>query len=396
MTERPYDIVLFGATGFTGILVAEYLARAAQQEAFSWAIAGRSAEKLADVLRAVHCIDPSARPGIITADIADEASLLAMAASARVLITTVGPYLRYGEGALRACIEAGTHYVDLTGEPEFVDRSRAAWHDTARARGLRIIHCCGFDSIPHDLGALYAVDALRARVGEDAFRTADITVRGFVEASGSFSGGTWNSAIEQFSRAREYWSEHRKMPVKKSAAGRVRALPMKLHYDRALHRWACPLPTIDPQVVRQSARVRGDYGHSFSYGHFLLADHLLPVLAGIAGIGAVFALSQFKPTADLLRRVRPGGEGPTAEKRAESWFRVLFVAQAGQQEVTCEVSGGDPGYDETAKMLAESALCLALDADLPAHTGVVTPAAGMGHALIHRLQRAGMTFAVVR
>ena len=122
----------------------------------------------------------------------------------------------------------------------------------------------------------------------------------------------------------------------------------------------------------------------------------MPVLAGIAGVGAVFALAQFKPTADLLRRVRPGGEGPTAEKRAESWFNVLFIAQAGNHEVTCEVAGGDPGYEETAKMLAESALCLALDADLPAHTGVVTPAAGMGQALISRLQRAGMRFSVVR
>lgn len=396
MRERPYDIVLFGATGFTGTLVAEYLARAAGSESFRWAIAGRSREKLDDVLRVVADAAPGAAPGLIIADTDDAASLAAMAASARVLITTVGPYLRYGEGALRACVEAGTHYVDLTGEPEFVDRSRAAWHDTARARGLRIIHCCGFDSIPHDLGALYTLDALRAHMGEEEFRKADISMRGFVEASGTFSGGTWNSAIEQFSRARQYLEAHRQVRTGSAAAGKVRALPMRLHYDRILQRWACPLPTIDPQVVRQSARLRGDYGHAFAYGHFLLADHLLPVLAGIAGIGAVFALAQFKPTADLLRKVRQGGEGPSPEKRAESWFRVLFIAHAGNHEVTCEVSGGDPGYEETAKMLAESALCLALDADLPPHTGVVTPAAGMGHALIRRLDRAGMRFATVR
>lgn len=396
MRERPYDIVLFGATGFTGTLVATCLARAARRESFRWALAGRSADKLEATLAAVRQAEPGADPGILLADVDDAASLDAMAAATRVLITTVGPYLRYGDGALRACVEAGTHYVDLTGEPEFVDRSRAAWHDTARARGLRIIHCCGFDSIPHDLGALYTLDALRARMGEDAFRDADIALRGYVEASGTFSGGTWNSAIEQFSRAREYWQMHRHVATGSAGAGRVRSLPMKLHYDRLLKRWACPLPTIDPQVVRQSARLRGDYGHTFAYGHFLLADHLVPVLAGIAGVGAVFALSQFGPTADLLRKVRQGGEGPSEEKRAESWFRVLFVASAGRHEVTCEVSGGDPGYDETAKMLAESALCLALDADLPQHTGVVTPAAGMGHALIRRLEAAGIRFTVVR
>lgn len=396
MAERPYDIVLFGATGFTGALVAEYLARAASRESFRWAIAGRSEAKLAELARGLAGVTPGNEPGLLVADVDDAASLSAMTASARVLITTVGPYLRYGDGALRACVETGTHYVDLTGEPEFVDRSRANWHDTARARGLRIVHCCGFDSIPHDLGALFTVETLRSRLGEESFRKADITLRGYVEANGSFSGGTWNSAIEQFSRAREYWQGHRRLPSGQAMAGRVRALPMKLQYDRLLKQWACPLPTIDPQVVRQSARLRGDYGHSFAYGHFLLADHLLPVLAGIAGVGAVFALAQLKPTADLLRRMRPGGEGPSAEKRAESWFRVLFIAHAGAHEVTCEVTGGDPGYDETAKMLAESALCLALDTDLPSHTGVVTPAAGMGHALIHRLDRAGIRFAVVR
>lgn len=395
MSERPYDLVLFGATGFTGTLVAAYLARAAGRERFRWALAGRSQEKLAAVLRVVRAIDPQAVPALLIADIDDAASLTAMAENARVLITTVGPYLRYGAGTLRACVEAGTHYVDLTGEPEFVDRSRAAWHDTARARGLRIIHCCGFDSIPHDLGALFTLDTLRTRMGEDAFRHADITMRGFLEFDAAFSGGTWNSAIEQLSRARQYLDARRTAANDRAPFEKVRALPVRLHYNRLLQRWACPLPTVDPQVVRQSARLRGDYGQSFAYGHFLLAEHLLPVLAGIAGIGAVLTLSQFKPTADLLRKARQSGEGPSPEKRAASWFRVLFVAQADNHEVICEVSGGDPGYDETAKMLAESALCLALDTDLPPHAGVVTPAAGMGHALIRRLENAGMRFTVM-
>lgn len=392
MAERPYDIVLFGATGFTGTLVAEELARCAATEKFRWAIAGRSAEKLEEVRRVVADANPRSMPGVIIANIEDAASLQAMAAQGRVVITTVGPYLRYGDGPLQACVEAGTHYVDLTGEPEFVDRSRANWHDKAKARGLRIIHCCGFDSIPADLGALFTLDVLRERMGENAFRTADISLKGFVEANTGVSGGTWNSAIEQFSRVREYWG----LRQKKSADNKVTALPMKVYFDRTLHRWACPLPTIDPLIVRQSARLRGDYGNAFAYGHHLLADNLLPVLAGVAGVGAVVALSQFKPTADLLRRVRPGGEGPTPEKRAESWFRVLFIAQAGQHEVTCEVTGGDPGYEETSKMLAQSALSLALDRNLPPHTGVITPAAGMGHALIQRLQDAGIRFHVVR
>lgn len=394
MAERTYDIVLFGATGFTGTLVAEALARASGTETFRWAIAGRDAEKLKEVLRVIRDIRPDAQPGVILADSRDPASLDAMAAQARVLITTVGPYLLHGPDVVRACVEAGTHYVDLTGEPAFVDASRAAWHEAARTRGLRIIHSCGFDSIPHDLGALYTMDVLRERMGEEAFQEADITLKGFVEASSGFSGGTWNSAIEQFSRIREYWASR---PQKAPESGtNVTALPMRLHFDRALQRWACPLPTIDPQTVRRSARLRGDYGNSFAYGHYFLSDTLLPVIAGVAGVGAVLALSQFRPTADLLRKIRPGGEGPAPEKRSENWFRVLFVATSGRFEVTCEVSGGDPGYDETAKMLSQSALCLALDRNLPRHAGVVTPAAGMGHALIQRLEAAGIVFRVVR
>ncbi|MFP5441439.1 MAG: saccharopine dehydrogenase family protein [Gammaproteobacteria bacterium] len=392
--NRPYDVVLFGATGFTGGLVAEYLARASTRESFRWAVAGRSPEKLDEVRRRIAAIAPEAKVGSLIADVDDRDALAAMAGSTAVLITTVGPYLRYGNDVLAACVEAGTHYVDLTGEPGFVDRSRKLYDDIARQRGLRIVHCCGFDSIPHDLGALFAVDALRERIGEDAFNEADITVRGFVEASGTFSGGTWNSAIEQFSRGRQYLKERPKLD--RDAVRTVRGERARLYYDRALRRWACPLPTIDPQVVLQSARLRADYGATFRYGHYLLSDHLLPIIGGAVGIGTVMALAQFKPTADLLRKVRQGGEGPSAEKRAASWFRVLFIAGDGKHEVTCEVSGGDPGYDETAKMLAESALAIALDADLPPHCGVVTPAAGIGHTLIRRLQVAGIRFSVVR
>lgn len=394
MSDRPYDIILFGATGFTGGLVADYLARAAGREPFRWAIAGRNQARLEEVRRRILATSTDVSVDTIEADIGDPASLRAMAASGRVLITTVGPYLRYGADVLAACVEAGTHYVDLTGEPEFVDRSRALYDEQANARGLRIVHCCGFDSIPHDLGVLFTLDALRARLGDAAVDAADVRIRGYVEADGTFSGGTWNSAIEQFSRAREYLKNRPKKPSRGN--GKLKSMPSRLYYDRALRRWACPLPTIDPQVVKQSARLRGDYGSSFAYGHYVLADHLLPVLGGIVGIGAVFALAQLKPTADLLRKFRQGGEGPSAEKRAASWFRVLFVAQFEHHELTCEVVGGDPGYDETAKMLAESALSIALDKDLPPHTGVVTPASGIGHPLLRRLQRAGLRFDVVR
>jgi saccharopine dehydrogenase (NAD+, L-glutamate forming) len=179
------------------------------------------------------------------------------------------------------------------------------------------------------------------------------------------------------------------------AGGRkVRAITSPPRYDRSLGGWVIPLPTIDPQVVRRSARALDRYGPDFSYGHYVLMKSLPRVVAMAGGVSALVALAQLPPTrALLLSRIKPG-EGPTPEQREKSWFNVRFVGRGDGRRVVTEVAGGDPGYTETAKMLAESALCLA-DDDLPASAGQLTPAAAMGNPLIDRLQRAGITFSVL-
>jgi short subunit dehydrogenase-like uncharacterized protein len=205
-SQREFDIVLFGATGFTGALTAEYLARNAPA-GLRWALAGRSPQKLEKVRADLADIDPELKQlELLHADVTDPASLADVARRGRVVITTVGPYLTYGGPLVAACAEAGTDYVDLTGEPEFVDRMYLRHHRAAVASGARIVHACGFDSIPHDLGALYTVQQLP----DDA----PITLRGVVRSGGTFSGGTFHSAINQFSRARE---------MKKTYAARRRA-----------------------------------------------------------------------------------------------------------------------------------------------------------------------------
>jgi short subunit dehydrogenase-like uncharacterized protein len=385
--ERPFDVVVFGATGFTGGLTAEYLARHAP-EGTRWALAGRSPEKLADVRERLAAIEPAcAELELLHADVDDADSLRAVAESTHVVATTVGPYLKYGEPLVAACARAGTDYADLTGEPEFVDRMYVRHHAAAVATGARLVHACGFDSIPHDLGALFTVEQLPEGV--------PLVVRGFVQAGGKPSAGTFHSAVTQFSRLRQAGTAHvERRRMEPRPQRRVSSVKDPARYERSLGAWALPLPTIDPQVVKRSAGALERYGPDFSYGHYAAVKQLPVALGAVGGVSAVFALSQLPPTRSwLLGRMKPG-DGPSPERRERSWFKVRFVGEGGGRRVVTEVAGGDPGYDETAKMLAESALCLATD-NLPPTAGQVTTAVAMGDALIERLQRQGITFQVL-
>lgn len=384
-SERSYDVVVFGATGFTGRLAAEYLARRGLETPIRWAIAGRSAARLAEVRAALAQINPAyASLGTIEASSGDPASLERMAAQTRVILTTVGPYAEHGEPLVAACIKEGAHYVDITGEPDFVDGLLDRHHEAARSRGVRIVNCCGFDSIPHDLGALFTVKQLPAG--------GPIQVEGFVRAKSTFSGGTWQSAIGAMGNLRG----KQKRPHEQATSGRkVRGLKPRIRHEAKLGAWVCPMPTIDPQIVLRSARALDVYGPDFSYGHYVQIRSGFALAGLIVGVGAVVALAQIGPARELLRKVRGSGEGPTADERASSFFKVTFFGGSGGQHVVTRVSGGDPGYTETAKMVAESALCLAFDADkLSSSGGVLTPAVAMGEVLIDRLQKAGIRFEV--
>lgn len=385
---RSYDIVVFGATGFTGGLTAEYLARNAPA-GLRWALAGRNAEKLELVRARLGDLNAACKTlPLLHADIADAASMQAVADSTRVVITTVGPYIEYGEPLVAACAAAGTDYVDLTGEPEFVDLMWLRYHAQAQKTGARIVNCCGFDSIPHDLGAYFTVQQLPAGV--------PLTVEGFVRAGGTFSGGTLHSAITAFSRIREYAKvgKARRAREQRPHGRKIGSSKGGVRFEKSLGAWAVPFPTIDPQVVRRSAAANDRYGPYFRYGHYVLVKKLHRVGLLIAGVGAMFAGAQLKITRDRLLAIKNPGDGPSEEQRRKSWFRVRFIGAGGGKRVVTEVSGGDPGYGETSKMLAESALCLAQDT-LPKTAGVVTPAQAMGDALMARLQKAGIVFQVI-
>lgn len=388
--RRSFDLVLFGASGFTGALTAEYLARHGPQD-MRWAIAGRNEGRLQDIADRLSALRSGGTTvQVLRADSSDLGSLTDMARASRVIASTVGPFMLHGEPLVGACAQAGTDYLDITGEPEFVDLMWLAHHRTAQRNGARLVHACGFDSVPHDLGVWFTLGHLPAGV--------PLSIAGYVRAQARFSAGTYHSAVRAFGRARHsaQVAGRRRRQEELPSNRRVGSLPLRPHRVPGSSRWAVPLPTIDPIVIARSARALDHYGPDFRYGHYADVGGLPMVAATAAGAGGLMVAARIPPLRNALLRFQRSGEGPDEQRRAASWFRVRFVSTFidGQSPsvVRTEVSGGDPGYDETAKMLAESALSLAFDEGLPDRAGQLTPVQAMGDQLLARLQRGGMTF----
>lgn len=387
MSDRSYDLVLFGATGFTGGLTAEYLAENAP-EGLKWALAGRSQAKLQSVRDRLAAIDPRlAELPLLEADVTDPTSIETLAASTRVVITTVGPYALYGEPLVAACAKTGTDYADLCGEPEFVDDIWLKYDAQARESGARLVHCCGFDSIPHDLGAYFTV--LQLPEGQP------IRLEGFVKSGARFSGGTFYSALTGFSRARQTLKagRERRKQEPRPEGRKVGSWVRGIRRNKYAGGWVAPLPTIDPFVVIRSAAANERYGPDFKYGHYLAARHLVTIVGMGLMVSVVFLFAQIPPLRKLLLRFLSPGDGPSEQMRAKSWFRVRFEGEAGGQRVKTEISGGDPGYTETSKMLAESGMAL-VDTAEGATGGQLTPVAAIGDALLERLPAAGIELRV--
>ncbi|MEV4127308.1 saccharopine dehydrogenase NADP-binding domain-containing protein [Nocardia sp. NPDC049707] len=410
--NREFDLVLFGATGFVGKTTAQYLAEAAPAGA-RIALAGRSREKLG-ALR--DQLGPAAAEWeLIAADAGDSDALGALAARTAVVITTVGPYQRYGLPLLAACARHGTHYADLTGESIFTRTAIDRYHDSAVASGARIVNSCGFDSIPSDL-SVYLLH--RAVAADNAGALEQTTL--IATMKGGVSGGTVDSA-------RAMWEAIAAEP----AARAVITDPYSLSPDRAreprgggpsdhaLGRAKSIAPDLkgwvgtfvmaphNTKIVRRSNGLLGwAYGPDFRYREVLDAGAApaAPLIAAatagtvVAGMGAVAMLSRSRAGRRLLDRVLPApGTGPDEKARAAGWFRTATYTRtsAGAHYLATFAGHGDPGYQATAVMLAESGLCLAFDGSrLPDRAGVLTPATAMGDALTARLRAAGMTIEV--
>ncbi|HVS62397.1 MAG TPA: saccharopine dehydrogenase NADP-binding domain-containing protein [Thermoanaerobaculia bacterium] len=410
--QHEFDVVVFGATGFTGRLVAEllYASYGATGE-LRWAIGGRDRDKL-ERLRAE--LGGGDLP-LVVAHSEEPASLVAMVRRTRVVCTTVGPYALYGSNLVEACAREGRHYCDLTGEVQWMRAMIDAHQDAARASGARIVHSCGFDSIPFDLGVLFLQEAMLATHGVPARH-----VKGRVAAiRGGMSGGTAASMIqvlEESSRApaiRRLLADPYALDPAGSPRGPDRNDQTGAVWDGDLERWTVPfvMAGINTRIVRRSHALLGHpWGEDFRYDEAMLMPEgqgalraKLRALAMTAGFAA-FAISPLRAVAKWF--LPEPGEGPGPDERLRGFFDILFHGVHERVEVrdrkrarapmTVRVTGDrDPGYGSTSKMLAEAAVCLAKD-ELECEGGFWTPASAMGRRLIDRLQaRAGLLFSIV-
>jgi short subunit dehydrogenase-like uncharacterized protein len=403
--DRELDVVVFGTTGFVGRLVAGYLAGHAPG-GVRIGLAGRSERRLAGV-RAGLGAAAAAWP-VLVANSADPVSLAALARAARVVVTTVGPYHARGLALVQACAEAGTDYADLTGEVLFIRDSIDRCHDAAAAAGARIVHCCGFDSVPSDLGVLLLHQAARADGAGDLLDTT-LVVRAL---RGGVSGGTLASIMGQLDEVRAS-AERRRAVQDPYALSPDRAAEPDLgderdlgwaRYDGELRMWTGPwaMAGINTRVVRRSNALQGwAYGRRFRYREVtgFGAGPAAPALAVTASAGAKAAEAglAFGPSRALLSQLLPApGRGPGEKTRRTGYFRIQIHTRtsAGLRYLGTIEAQGDPGYAATSVMLGETALCLALDRDqLPDRAGVLTPATAMGAPLAARLRSAGHTLA---
>jgi short subunit dehydrogenase-like uncharacterized protein len=411
--SRRFDVVVWGATGFTGKLVAEYLARNyGVGSGLSWALAGRSQKKLEAVRDALAADFPRAKElPLLLGDGADRVSLDPIARDTRVIITTVGPYALHGRALVGACVDAGTDYVDLAGETPFIRDMVDEHHARARQTGARIVHSCGYDSIPSDLGVLMVQEHAKATYGASCPE-----IRFFAgESKGGFSGGTVASMMNLLEEAS-------KNPKVRRIAGNPYALDpgrkgrgpdgadqRGVKFDRDSQRWTGPflMAAINTRVVRRSnALLDYAYGEDFRYSEAMSfapgAKGLLQATAVTAGTAA-FALAVLAPPVRKLlqRRVLPApGEGPSRDARESGYFTSRLYGSVTSKGQTVRLLGtvkgtSDPGYGETAKMITESAISLLRDGRaIRQEGGVLTPASCMGMALLERLRTAGMTFEV--
>ncbi|MGB5696398.1 MAG: saccharopine dehydrogenase NADP-binding domain-containing protein [Polyangiales bacterium] len=401
--SREFDIVLWGATGFTGRLVGEYLVRnyLGGETGLRLALAGRNKQKLQEIAGEIG----ASNLPVLIGDSFDADSLDAIARKAEVVISTVGPYAKYGAELVAACARNGTDYCDLTGETQFVRAMIDAHQEEANRTGARIVHCCGYDSIPSDLGTLMVQEAFKQRHGKYA---SEVKMAAG-EMSGSFSGGTFASMLNILDEMKED-------PSLRKVLGNPYALNPKgvrgpdkgdqtgIRFDKDFDMWTAPflMAAINTRIVRRSHALMGlPWGQDFRYSEVMSTGKgpkgWSRAAVFVGGIVAFMGSLAFPLTRPLVEKRLPSpGEGPSQEARDKGFFKTRFAALGDGHVVRGMVSDQrDPGYGSTAVMLSESALCLVLDnAKLRSEGGVLTPASAMGMPLVERLRRAGMTFEI--
>ncbi len=405
--SAQFDFVIYGATSFVGAITAEYvMGKYGADGPYKWAIAARSEAKLAALKEQLG--EGAKGLAAIVANSDDEASLEAMCANARLVISTVGPYALYGDTLVKVCAASGTHYCDLTGETQWIHAMQQANEAAAKESGALIVHSCGFDSIPSDLGVHFLQEQIEAEFGH----TAEKVELGVKAMKGGASGGTIASMINLLKEAQADPSLRKKLAdhyllCPEGHGFTARQESRARYYSDALQSWCAPfvMAAINTRNVHRSNALQDSrYGKNFRYSEYTMtgdnAKGSLGSLAMTAGMGGFMGVLAFGPTRALAERFLPKpGEGPSPEEQKNGFYKLLFAGTLPNGEVRKALVTGDrdPGYGSTAKMLAESAIAILESADEDkAKGGFWTPASLMGNRLRARLiENAGLTFEVV-
>ena len=389
MSEREFDLVVFGASGYTGKLVAEYIQNEyGGDQSLKWALAGRNKDKLAGIKEDLNLESDLT---ILKVDSNDQESLDAMTSAAKCILTTVGPYQLYGSNLVESCAKNGTDYVDLTGEPGWMYEMINEHKETAKKSGSRIVFSCGFDSIPFDLGVYFVQQAVRDKFGKPAQH-----VRGRVKAmNGEFSGGTIASLGATMATLKEKPELIKVLAnpfsLTEGFEGPTQLDDSKVLLDEKLNMWVAPFvmaPINTKNIHRSNALLGHEYGEDFCYDEMMIAGE------GEEGKQIADAMTSANPMGG--EDVPQPGEGPSQESREQGNYDVQFFADVDEGCIEARVTGDmDPGYGSTSKMITESAMCLIHDCnDLSG--GIYTPAPAMGNKLIKRLiEKAGLTFDII-
>jgi short subunit dehydrogenase-like uncharacterized protein len=406
MSNREFDVIVWGATGFTGQLVVDYLAETYGVDGeLRWAIAGRNRSKLETVRRSCLAEGQRDKLPMLIADSADPDSLARLVQQTNVMCTTVGPYAKYGTPLVAACVEAGTHYCDLTGEVQWMAQVIPQYQQAAEASGARIIHTCGFDSVPFDMGNWYLQQVMFERHGVYAQQVKARVGRN----RGAASGGTIASILNMMEEARQDPSIRRQVAnpyvlyPEGTPAGQDGPDQTGAIFDPDFNQWTSPfiMAAINTRVVRRSNALLGfPWGEGFRYDEATLnTSRYKATLTSVAGGIGLLTLA-LGPTRRLAQRFLPKpGEGPTREQREAGYYEVFFRGiDPGDRsrDTTIKVSGNlDPGYGSTSRMLGEAAVCLARD-ELTVGGGFWTPASALDGKYLERLTtKAGLTFEVI-
>tara|TARA_B100000700_G_scaffold185389_1_gene204270 strand:+ start:156 stop:1250 length:1095 start_codon:yes stop_codon:yes gene_type:complete len=360
---KKYDFVVFGATGFTGQLIVEYLSNHKETSQLKWAVAGRSKSKLDSLYNSIDTL---------VVDSFDIESIDSMCKISKLIITTVGPYSIFGENLIKSCIQYSTHYVDLTGEPDFVNTIQKKYSTKALEKNTIIINCCGLESIIPDLGTYITVNKMSSN---------EKNITYYLKSKGQISGGTWASflnaiSLNKITKSNKIYNSNNKMK--------------KIFYNKSFNSWALIFPVIDKQIVYRTSKAFDIY-NNFSFNEYILIKSLKNVIPLLIGIFFISFLAKFKLIKKWLTYLKPSGTGPNKNLRNNHWFKAIFIGEGENETVKTIISGGDPGYGETSKFISEIALCIINDFSKLKHTkGILTPIECTGDLLIKRLTNAGI------